>query len=390
MQDQQQLSSKEIAQTLIQEYKFGDLILPNKFVMASLTRIRCDPKTGVPNDLLVDYYSQRASAGLIMTECSAISHAGNSFIGCGAIYTREQTEGWKKVVDAVHKKGGRIYLQIWHAGRAAHPHQTEEQNISPSDLPIRGNLRKNLPHLPPKAMTAEDFETVRQQFRQGALNAKEAGFDGIELHGGNGYLIDGFLRDGVNNRTDEYGGSIENRCRFPLEILDILIEIFGAKRVGIKLSPVGRYQDMFDSDPLAHYSHFLQQLDKKGIGHVQLMEPGERDSGVQYHIPGEQQMPEVCKALRPYFKGTIFINNNLTPEKAAKALKAGYADLACFGRYFIANPDLVDRVKNGWPLSEWDATTFYVGGIKGFLDYKTYQPEDVETVEAVEVQPTKI
>ncbi len=190
--------SNNIPKNLFEPYTLGDLVLPNRFVMASLTRIRCDPKTGIPNDLLVDYYSQRASAGLILTECSAVSNAGNNFIGCGAIYNREQMEGWKRVVDAVHKKGGRIYMQIWHAGRSAHPEQTGEQNISSSATAIRGNLRAGLPHVQPRAMTTEDLETVRQQFRQGALYAKEAGFDGIELHGANGYLIDQFLRDGVN------------------------------------------------------------------------------------------------------------------------------------------------------------------------------------------------
>jgi len=268
-----------------------------------------------------------------------------------------------------------MYLQIWHAGRAAHPKQTGEPNISSSAVAIRGNLRKDLPHVQPRAMVKEDFELVRQQFRQGALNAKEAGFDGIELHGANGYLIDQFLRDGVNQRTDEYGGSIENRVRFPLEIIDILIEVFGAKRVGIKLSPVGRYQDMHDSDPVALFAHFLGELDKRGVSYVQIMEPGERDSGQQLHESGEKQIAEVCKTLRPYFKGTIIMNNNLTPETAAKALNEGYADLACFGRYFISNPDFVTRVQNGWPLNEWDPTTFYVGGEKGYLDYQTYQPE---------------
>ena len=365
--------SQEAFKTLGQEYKLGDLTLKNKFVMASLTRVRCDPKTGVPSDLIVNYYSQRASAGLIMTECSAISHAGNSFIGCGAIYNQEQTEGWKKVNNSVHKKGGKIYIQIWHAGRAAHPSQTGEPNLAPSAIAIRGNLRTNLPHAQPKAMVEEDFETVRQQFRQGALNAKEAGFDGIELHGANGYLIDQFLRDGTNHRTDEYGGSIENRCRFPLEIIDILIEVFGAKRVGIKLSPVGRFQDMYDSNPVPLFAYFLGELDKRGVSYVQFVEPNEGFAGASHYEPGADQIAEVSKTFRPYFKGTIMINNNLTPETAAKALSEGVADLAVFGRYFISNPDFVERVENGWELSQWDASSFYVGGEKGYADYPSYQ-----------------
>jgi 2,4-dienoyl-CoA reductase-like NADH-dependent reductase (Old Yellow Enzyme family) len=365
------MEQSDIQKTLFEPYTLGDLVLPNRFVMASLTRIRCDPKTGVANDLLVEYYSQRAAAGLILTECSAVANAGNSFIGSAAIYTREQMEGWKKVVDAVHKKGGRIYIQIWHAGRAAHPTQTGEQNISSSATAIRGNLRTNLPHVQPKAMTTEDLELVRQQFRQGALYAKEAGFDGIELHGANGYLMDQFLRDGVNQRTDEYGGSIENRCRFPLEIIDILIGVFGAKRVGMKMTPVGRWQDMYDSDPVALYSYFLQQLDKKGVSYVQLMEPAEEYADALSE-PGAKQIAVVAKTFRPYFSGTIMTNNNLTPESATKNLNEGVADLACFGRYFISNPDFVERVQNGWPLNKWDNSTFYVGGVKGFVDIPLY------------------
>jgi len=243
-------------------------------------------------------------------------------------------------------------------------------------------LRRNLPHMQPRAMVEEDFELVREQFRQGALNAKEAGFDGIELHGANGYLIDQFLRDGTNQRTDQYGGSIENRVRFPLEILDILIEVFGAKRVGIKLSPVGRFQDMYDSDPVALYAHLLGELEKRGIAYVQLVEPNEGFASEVHYGPGDQQIAEVSKTLRPYFSGTIIINNNLTPETAAKALNEGHADLAGFGRYFISNPDFVERIQNNWALNEWDASTFYVGGEKGFTDYPSHPVGKVEAVKS--------
>ena len=282
----------------------------------------------------------------------------------------------EKVVDAVHKRGGRIFMQIWHAGRAAHPEQTGEQNIAPSAIRIHGNLRKNLPHAQPRAMEKEDFELVRQQFRQGALYAKEAGFDGVELHGAGGYLMDQFLRDRANQRTDEYGGSIENRCRFPLEIIDILIEVFGAGRVGMKLTPVGRFQDMMDSDPVALYTYFLGQLDKRGVSYVQFMEPHEVFAD-EHLEPGHKQIAEVCKTFRPHFKGTIMINNNLTPETATKALNDGVADLASFGRYFISNPDFVERVQNGWPLNDWDVNTFYVGGVKGYVDYPLYEKQQI-------------
>ena len=356
------------------KYQLGDLSLPNRILMAPMTRMRCDPKTGVPNDLLVEYYSQRASAGLIFTECSPISNTGNSSLGAGGIYTQEQVEGWKRVTSKVHEKGGRIYMQIWHAGRVAHPEHTGEQNISPSAIAIRGNSRKDLPHVQPKEMTKEDIKTVLEQFRQGAINAKAAGFDGLELHGAGGYLVDSFLRDSANQRTDEYGGSVENRCRFALEVMDILIEVFGAKRVGAKFSPVGRFQDIYDSDPLKTYTYLLQELDKREVSFVHLAEP--RDPPTPSHYgPGEEQIAEVARTFRPVFKGSIIMDNILSPEAAAKALDEGYVDLIGFGRYFIANPDLVERLKNGWPLNEWDFTTFYGGDAKGYTDYPLYNKQ---------------
>jgi len=352
---------------LFKKYKLGDIVLSNRFVMASMTRCRCDPETGIPSDLHVEYYSQRASAGLIITECAPIANNAQSFMGTGGIYTQEQVQGWKRVTDAVHAKKGKIFIQIWHGGRSAHPEVVKEETLAPSAIAIRGDLRTGLPHVVPKEMTKEDIKKVLEQFRQGALNAKQAGFDGIELHGANGYLVDQFLRDGSNHRTDEYGGSVENRARFCLEAIDILIEVFGASRVGIKLSPVGRYQDMYDSNPVATYSYLLQELDKKKIVYFQLVEPGDKNTDSNQVEP-EKQMPHVSKILRPYFKGTIIINNNQTPESAAKAIKEGDADLASFARSFMGNPDFVERVKNGWSLNEPDFSTAYSGGAKGYTD----------------------
>jgi len=363
---------KDLSNVLLESGKLGSLTLPNKLIMASLTRNRADPQTGVPNDLHVKYYSQRTSAGLILTECSPISNNAQSFLGAGGIYTKEQVEGWKKVTEEVHNKGGKIFLQIWHGGRSVHPDVVGEQNIGPSPIAIRGKNRTGLNHAVPKEMTREDITLVQEQFRQGALNAKSAGFDGIELHGANGYLVDQFLRDGSNHRTDEYGGSVEKRCRFCLEVIDILIEIFGAGRVGIKLSPVGRFQDMYDSDPIATFSYLLQQLDKKGIAYVQFMEPLEAFRGEFHYEEGDKQITNVCKTFRPYFKGALIMNNNLTPEIASKAIKEGYCDFVSFGRYFISNPDFVERIKNNWTFNEWDRSTFYTSGEKGYTDYPLF------------------
>lgn len=360
---------------LFEKYKLGDLTLSNRFVMSSMTRCRCDPKTGVPTDLHVLYYSQRASAGLIMTECAPIAQNGQSFLGNGGIYTPEQVEGWKRVTDAVHAKGSKIFMQIWHAGRSAHPGLVGEENIGPSPIAIKGDLIPGFPHKVPREMTKEDIKQVLGQFKQAAINAKKAGFDGIEPHAANGYLIDEFLRDVTNHRTDEYGGSVENRARFCLEVIDVFIEVFGANRVGIKLSPVGRYQDMYDSNPLATYSYLLKQLEKRGIVYVQLVEPGDKNSIPEQVETGEQQIPHVCKALRPFFKGTIIINNNQTPETAAKAIREGDANLVSFARSFLSNPDLVDRVRHGWPTNQPDFSTFYKGGEKGYTDYPFHKLE---------------
>ncbi len=357
---------------IFEPFQLGDILLQNRIVMASLTRTRADPETGIPNDLHVQYYSQRASAGLILTECAPISRQGDSFLGAGGIYTKEQVEGWKRVVDAVHAKGGKIFIQIWHGGRAAQPSQTGKPNLAPSAIAITDStgFGTRAPHAVPKEMTKEDIRMVLEEFRQGALNAKEAGFDGIELHGANGYLIDGFLRDGTNQRTDEYGGSAENRSRLPLEIMDALIEIFGAGRVGIKLSPVGRYQDMYDSNPIATYGYLLSELDKRGIAYVQLREPEAAASKLDL---GAKQIAEVAKTFRPYFKGTIMINENQTKESLAEAISEGYAELASYGRYFIANPDLVERLQNDWPLNEVNWKGAYGGSAAGYIDYPFYQ-----------------
>jgi len=368
--------------TLFDTYQMGDLTLPNRIAMAALTRMRCDPKTGIPNDLHVKYYSMRARGAFLLTECSAVSNQGNTFPGAAGIWNREQMEGWRKVVDAVHQKGGKIIMQIWHGGRSATTDKTGEKPLAPSAIPMR-NFDKdgNLYYDPtPTEMTLEDIEKVKEEFRQGALRAKEAGFDGLELHGANGYLVDEFIRDGTNTRTDEYGGSIENRVRFCLEVIDVLISVFGKGRVGIKLSPVGRYQDMFDSTPVETYTYLLNKLDEKGIAFVEISEPSSYE-GKSIHVAGKDQIAQVAKTFRPAFKGTLITNQNYTPETALETINNGWADLVTFGKLFIANPDLIERIENGWELNtKWDYATFYAGGEKGYIDYPLYTPETKVTV----------
>lgn len=375
MENQSQTQSR----TLFDENQVGDIKLRNRIVMASLTRLRCDQKTGVPTDLHLKYYAQRArGAGLIITESSPISHIGQAQLGAGCIYTEEQIEGWRKIVEAVHKENCPIVLQLWHGGRTSHPLLIGQQNIAPSPIALRAVLRsKNVPHETPKEMTLEDIAQARQEFKQAAINAKKAGFDGVEVQAANGYLVDQFLRSATNQRTDDYGGSVEKRARFCLEVIDDLIEVYGKGRVGIKISPVGRSMDMYDEDPKATFSYLLSELDKRGIAFVQMMEPGQMLSEIKFKIPtyyppGNEQIENVAKTFRPYFSGAIITNMRHTPETALEVIRGGDADLVSFGRLFIGNPDLPERIKNGWALAEFDDSTLYGGNEKGYSDYGDY------------------
>lgn len=357
---------------LFEKYKLGDLTLSNRFIMASMTRSKADKKTNIPSDIQVLYYSQRASAGLILTESIPIANNAQAFMGNGGLFSSKQAQGWKRVNDAVHAKGGKIFAQLWHGGRSAIPALNGEQNIAPSAICINGELFPGVAFEQPREMTKEDIRTVLGQFKQAAIYAKEAGFDGVELHGAYGFLIDQFLKESSNLRTDEYGGSIENRSRFCLEAIDLLIEVYGAKRVGIKLSPVGRRFDIYDGNPVALFSYLLKELDKRGIAYVQLVEPADKNYSPEQVEP-EKQMPSVCKALRSFFKGTIMINNKQTPESASKAIQDGDADIVAFGTNFIGNPDYVERIRNGWELSTTNFTTLYADGETGYTDYPFYK-----------------
>jgi 2,4-dienoyl-CoA reductase-like NADH-dependent reductase (Old Yellow Enzyme family) len=247
--------------------------------------------------------------------------------------------------------------------------------VAPSPIAIRGKNRSNLDYEVPRELTKDDLKTLLRQFHQGALNAKEAGFDGIEIHGANGYLIDEFIRDATNKRTDEYGGSIENRCRFPLEVIDALIDVFGSSNVGIKLTPGGRVNDMFDSDPIKNYSYLIEKLNKKKIGFIELVEtPDFRKSTNLYGVNEYEQIPNVCKTFRNLFSGILIANNSFDYIKGNKIIEDGYADMVSFGRPFISNPDLVDRFENNWPLTKPNEKTYYTKGEVGYTDYPRYTP----------------
>lgn len=368
----------ENTKPLFKPIKMGAYEFENRIAMAALTRCRADIKTGIPTEMHVQYYSERAKdTAFILTECASICPRSNAFPGACGIYSDSQVEGWRQVTEAVHKVNGRIFLQIWHCGRAGLKTLLDADPLAPSAIKNRHKARLNRDFVEsdtPLEMTVEDIDNVIEEFRIGAKNAKLAGFDGVELHGANGYLVDSFLRDATNTRTDNYGGSPENRCRFALQVMDVLIEVFGADKVGIKISPLGRLNDMFDSNPIETYSYLLKELSKRNVSFVEIMKAPEfRPVPNLYDIPGEEQVEDIFTALKPFFNGVLIANNSLNYETASKLIEEKTADMVTFGRLFIANPDLVERFKNNYQLNIPDEKSFYTPGKEGYIDYPIYK-----------------
>ena len=367
-----------MSKILSEPLKLGSLTLKNRVVMAAMTRMRTDPKDGIPNDLLVEYYSQRAGAGLILTECASVSKRGEGFPGAGNIYTKEQAEGWSRVVKAVHEKGSVIFIQIFHAGRSSHPFITGGLDLwAPSAVAIPGRIPgQQIDYATPKEITLDEIKELKEQFLHSFKLAKEAGFDGIQLHGANGYIIDEFLRSHSNRRTDSYGQSPEGRCRLALELVDLACSVFDKDRVSIKLSPVGRYGDMFDADPKATYGYLLKELDKRQIGSVELMRPdGEKDrySG---HPTGLDQFPDAVSFFREHFKGVLIGNQGYVPETAEKDVAGKLVDMVSFAKYYIVNPDLFERIANGWPIeTTQDMSKWFGGNGDGYITPSRYAPK---------------
>ncbi len=344
----------------------GSLALPNRILMAPLTRCRADADH-VPTDLMVEYYAQRASAGLIIAEAT-MTIEGHSAFGARepGIYSEAQVVAWKKVTDAVHAKGGRIVLQLWHGGRACHSLLNNgAQPVAPSPLPITNDEthtpQGKKPYETPRELRDDELPGIVAGFHKAAENAKAAGFDGVEIHGANGYLLDEFLRDGANKRSGPYGGSIANRARLLLEVVDAAIDVWGADRVGVRISPLNSYNDMRDSDPVALTSYVSAQLSQRGIAYLHLMRAD--FFGVQ--------KGDVVSAARAAFTGALISNMGYTPAEASEAITAGTLAAIAFGHHYVSNPDLVERVKAGQPLVEPDASTFYTNDAKGYTDYPT-------------------
>lgn len=359
--------------TLFDPLQLGDITLPNRVVMAPLTRMRSKQPGNIPTELNATYYAQRASAGLIISEATQVSQQGQGYPGTPGIHSEEQVEGWKLVTDVVHEAGGRIFLQLWHVGRISHrSHQPNSQlPVAPSAIkPSGGGFSadwKPVQFETPRALETEEIAGIVSDFKHGALNARRAGFDGVEVHGANGYLLDQFLQDGSNKRTDNYGGSIENRARLLLEVIDAAIEVFGAGRVGVRLSPYGTFNDMSDSDPITLFSYVLRQLSARKIAYVHLIEPRSSNAGSQDgNIPNA---PDTAVIFRQAFQGVLISAGGYSGPEALKAIEHGKADAIAFGRLFISNPDLPDRIKQNAPLNKYERSTFYGGAEKGYTDY---------------------
>jgi len=361
---------------LFDSLKVGDITLKNRLVMAPLTRMRSKQPGNIPHELNATYYAQRASAGLIISEATQISQQGQGYPGTPGIHSKEQIKGWKIVTSAVHKAGGKIFLQLWHVGRISHPsHQPDgKAPVAPSAIAAKNSGTytadwKPTEILTPRALTLAEIKEIIEDFSSAAKNAKEAGFDGVEVHGANGYLLDQFLQDGSNKRTDEYGGSIENRSKLLLQVVDAVIKIWGKGRVGIRLSPYGTFNDMSDSNPEKLFSYVIKQLDKREIAFIDLIEPRSSSAGSQ--DKNISDAPQVNKIFRKLFKGVIISAGGYSPQTAKEAVENNDADAVSFGRFFISNPDLPQRIKEGAELNKYDRATFYGGGEKGYTDYPT-------------------
>jgi 2,4-dienoyl-CoA reductase-like NADH-dependent reductase (Old Yellow Enzyme family) len=344
--------------TLFDPIQIGDLTLPNRIFMAPLTRSRAGDQR-VPNALMAKYYAERASAGLILSEATSVTPQGLGYAATPGIWSQEQVEGWKLVTDAVHKAGGRIFLQLWHVGRVSDPMFLDGQlPVAPSAIAPKGHVslvRPERPFVTPRALDLDEIPGIVAAYREGAVNAKAAGFDGVEIHGANGYLLDQFLQDSTNHRTDAYGGSIENRARLMLEVTDACIDVWGANRVAMHLAPRGDAHTMGDSNPAATFGYVARELGKRKIAFICAREAlGDNRLGPQ---------------LKAAFGGPYIANERFTLESAKQVLAAGEADAVAWGQLFIANPDLVHRFQLNAPLNTPDPKTFYADGEVGYIDY---------------------
>lgn len=357
---------------LFRPLAIGDLTLPNRIVMAPLSRNRVTRGEDAANDLVALHYTQRASAGLLIAEASQISRQAQGYAWTPGIYSEPQVDGWRRVTEAVHAAGGRVFLQLWHVGRISHTSLQPDNGppVAPSAIPANAMTYLETgftPVSPPRALDTSEIGSILRDFEIAAKNAKAAGFDGVEVHGANGYLIDQFLKSGSNRRTDRYGGSVANRARFALEVVEAIARVWPAGRIGIRLAPVSNHNDVVEDDPQPLFNHLVGELGKRGLGYIHLIEGALRGSREFSRFD--------YQALRRAFPGAYIANNGYTRELAAHAVSSGLVDAVAFGRPFISNPDLVERLRVNAPLNEPDQTTFYCCGATGYTDYPVLRKE---------------
>jgi N-ethylmaleimide reductase len=367
------------APALFTPVQIGAIALKHRVVMAPLTRSRSEQPGDIPGDLMREYYTQRASdGGLIISEATSISIAGRGWFGAPGLYSDEQVQGWRKITAAVHAKGGRMFSQLWHTGRSSHVDTTggvppvsaavdPAYWADPSHLvSTRGGWATPSPH---RALDLAEIAPIVEDYRQAAVRAQAAGFDGVELHAANGYLVDQFLQDGCNKRTDRYGGVIENRARLLLDITAALVSVWGGDRVAVRIGPGGTWNGMSDTDPQALFAYVAAQLNRFGLAYLHVIEPRVKGNVVT----AEGQPPIASQQLRKVFNGKIMAAGGFEPQSASAVVRSGDADLVAFGRHFVSNPDLPERIELGAPLAAYDRQTFYTFDAHGYTDYPFYQ-----------------
>lgn len=349
---------------LLEPVQLGSLTLPNRVVMAPLTRLRAEAD-GTPTELIATYYRQRASAGLIISEMTVVSPFGQAYLNAPGLYSDSHREGWRRVTDTVHHAGGRIFAQLAHAGRISHPSLLPggASPVAPSAVRPAGHVHTrsgSQPYVTPRALDTAEIAAVVSEFQSAARMAQEAGFDGIELHSANGYLLDQFLRNRTNHRTDNYGGSAQNRVRFLQEVIEAVVKVWGPDRVGVRLSPFNSFNDMSDSNPRQSFSIIARALSTSGLAYLHVFEPmGPKDKWL-------------TPLLRDAFRGPVIANGGYDGHSAQQVVSAGIAEAIAFGTPFLANPDLPLRLANGLPLNTPDPSTFYTGGARGYIDYPAH------------------
>jgi N-ethylmaleimide reductase len=358
---------------LFDPLRLGPYLLPHRILMAPLTRGRADAD-GTPTEIMAAYYEQRASAGLIVSEATAVSRTAVGWHLAPGIFTARQAQAWKPVTDAVHRAGGRIFMQLWHTGRVSHPDFLGgARPVAPSAIRVAGGIRTpygKKPFVTPRALEAHELAEITADFARAARRAIDAGFDGVEIHAANGFLLDQFIRDGANRRTDEFGGSLEGRWRFPLQVTRAVIDEIGASRTGLRVSPTGAYNGMRDSDPVASFSYGARELDQLGIAYLHVIEDAIRPDA-----------PIVHPHLRAAFNQVLILNGGFDAATGQEALASGAADAIAYGVPFIANPDLPTRFRTDAKLNAPDPDTFYTPGVRGYTDYPSVDSRSVTRIQ---------